>query len=93
MEAQELVEQVAAVLGGGLSPIYTDEPPRPLLICHRVWLAAGDARAGEAIETVHAELQANVARADDEATRIGMLRNVALSREIVAAWEAARAQG
>ena len=81
------VEVLAGALGHHLHPFLPAPPPLPL--------DAAQAALGEVgrDEGMHAQLQAGAARAGDEATRIGMLRDVALNREIVAAWEAARARG
>ncbi len=91
-QARQAAEDIAAALASGLSLNNAEEPLRALLACHRVWLAAGDARADDAITTAHAQLQARAARAGDAATRVGMLRDVALNREIVAACETAQAK-
>ena len=90
-EAQQWVEKIAAALATGLSLATTDDVLRPRLACHRVWAAAGDARAAEAIDTARAELQALVAKAGDEDARLSILENVPLHREIVAAWAAQQA--
>ncbi|MEO8133767.1 MAG: hypothetical protein ABI831_07315, partial [Betaproteobacteria bacterium] len=89
--ALELTERVATDLVGGLPMSSTDEPLFPRLLCYRVWAAAGDPRAASALETVHGELQALAARAGDEDTRVSILENVPLHREIVAAWAARQA--
>ena len=89
-QAQALAEQIAAQIAGGLSLAATEEPQYPHLACHRVWAASGDPRAGAAIATAHAELQALVAGVGQEELRTSILSNIPLHREIVAAWEAAR---
>lgn len=88
-QAQRLVEQIAVEQAAGLSFASIDEPLFPLLACHRVWAACGDGRAMQAIDTAYAELHATAARSGDEATREGILNGITLSREIVAAWQAA----
>ena len=88
-QALPLVDQIALAMAGGLSLAATEDVQRPRLACHLVWAAAGDARAKEEIDKAHGELLAWAARAGDEASRISMLENIRLNREIVAAWQAA----
>ncbi|MEO7336909.1 MAG: tetratricopeptide repeat protein, partial [Caldimonas sp.] len=90
-EAGQLVEKINADLEAGLSLAATDDVLSPRLACHRVWAATGDPRAAEAINTAHAELQALVAKSGDEDTRLSILENVLLHREIIAAWAAQQA--
>ncbi|MBL8342230.1 MAG: AAA family ATPase [Rubrivivax sp.] len=88
--AQALAEQVEAALATGLSLANTEDLLRPRMACHRVWAAAGDPRARAALEAAHAELQAMTARAGGEETQVGIRHNIALHREIAAAWAATR---
>jgi predicted ATPase/class 3 adenylate cyclase len=86
--ALQVVEQVAAALASGLSLAATEDLLRPRMACHRVWAAAGDPRAAAALQAAHAELQALTARAGGEDTQLGIQHNIALHREIAAAWAA-----
>ena len=87
-QALALAEQIAADIAGGLSLAATEDPQYPHLACHRIWAASGDARAGAAIASAHAELQALAARVGQEELRASILNNIPLHREIVAAWRA-----
>ncbi|MBL8325414.1 MAG: AAA family ATPase [Rubrivivax sp.] len=89
-QAQQLAEQVEAALAAGLSLANTEDLLRPRMACHRVWAAAGDPRAKAALEAAHAELQSMTARAGGEETQVGIRHNIALHREIAAAWAALR---
>ena len=90
-EAIAGAERIAADLKAGLSLAATDDALAPRLSCHRIWAAAGDARAQPAIDAAYAELQARAARADDEDMRTSILENIPLHRQIVAAWRQAKA--
>ncbi len=87
-QASALAEQIATDIAGGLSLAATEDPQYPHLACHRVWATSGDTRAGAAIATAHAELQALAARVGQEGLRASILNNIPLHREIVAAWRA-----
>ena len=89
-DARAGAERVAAELDAGLSTASIDEPLKPRWACHRVWRAAGDARAGAAIDAAHAALQAEAAHLDEGEMRRGFLENVPLHRAIVADWQANR---
>ena len=84
------VERIAADLAAGLSLENTEDTLRPQLICHRVWVAAGDAHAALAIEAAYAELQTRAAKVLDDELRHGVLEKIAMHREVAAAWRAQR---
>ena len=86
-EAQAGAERIAAELDAGLSTGSINEPLKPRWACHRVWRAAGDARAGAAIDEAHAALQGEAAHLEDGEMRRGFLENVPLHRAIVADWQ------
>ena len=85
--ALELVERllVARTSPEGIEGAYAR---LVLFTCQRVLAHAGDSRAVELLESVHAELQARAATITDAALRRSFLDNVPLHREIVAAWTA-----
>ena len=89
-KAQAVTERIAAELDAGLSTGSIDEPLKPLWACHRIWRAAGDARAGAAIDEAHAALQTAAAHLDEGEMRRGFLETVPLHRAIVADWQASR---
>jgi len=79
-------ERIEADLAAGLSLASTEEGLTPHMICHRIWAAAGDARAPSALATAHTALQAMAARVGDDELRTCVLENIPLHRDIVAAW-------
>ena len=89
-EAQAGAARIAAELDAGLSTGSISEPLKPRWAFHRVWRAAGDARAGATIDAAHAALQAEAAHLDEGEMRRGFLENVPLHRAIVADWQASR---
>lgn len=90
-EAIAGAERIAADLKAIPSLAMTDDALAPRLICHRIWAAVGDERAVATINDAHAELQTWAARAGDEDTRISILENIPLHRQVVSAWRRANA--
>jgi class 3 adenylate cyclase len=64
-----------------------------LLTCHQVLARAADPRAGELLDSAHADLQARAATIADAALRESFLGNVPQHREIVAAWRRSKTGG
>ena len=89
-EAKTVAERIAAELDAGLSTGSIDEPLKPRWACHRVWRAAGDARAGAAIEEAYAALRTEAAHLHEGEMRRGFLEDVPLHRAIVADWQESR---
>ena len=58
--------------------------------CHSVLATAGDARARDWLARAHAALERQAATIADPALRDGLLRNIPVHAEIVAAWAARR---
>ena len=87
--ALELVETLMAARAGpeGVEGAYAR---LVLFTGQRVLGDAGDSRAAQLLEEVHAELQARAATITDAALRRSFLDNVPLHREIVSAWTAHR---
>jgi tetratricopeptide (TPR) repeat protein len=85
--ALELVERllVASTSPEGIEGAYAR---LVLFTCQQVLAHAGDSRAVELLESVHAELQTRAATISDDSLRRSFLDNVPLHREIVAAWSA-----
>ena len=85
--ALELVERllVASTSPEGIECAYAR---LVLFTCQQVLAHAGDSRAVELLESVHAELQTRAATISDDSLRRSFLDNVPLHREIVAAWSA-----
>ncbi len=64
----------------------TMEPLRTHLTCYQVLAAAGDFRAAQVLSQAYDELMARASTIEEEALRRSYLENVAVNREIVAAW-------
>lgn len=65
-----------------------DVPSRVYMTCYRVLQANGDPRAETILTTAYRLLQERAARIEEEALRRSFLENVAVHREIVAAYRA-----
>jgi hypothetical protein len=66
----------------------TLEPLRVTLTCYRVLDAAGDPRQTKILTEAYRHLQERATAIDDEELRRSYLENVAVNRELLAAWEA-----
>ncbi len=86
--ARDAAERVAALLTQELPLADTDDSEYPAWICYCVWQASGDARAAPQLKALHERLMASAARIEDPELRRGLLEDVPLSRDIVAAWDA-----
>ncbi len=80
---EPLLEQLTVADGGGETHNMAIR-----LTCHRVLLAASDARAGDVLARAHAALQHRGASIGDAALRQSFLFSVPENRAIVDAWEA-----
>jgi tetratricopeptide (TPR) repeat protein len=88
-QAQEYTQKILAYLEINPSLEGAEEPMRIYLTCYRVLQASpteGE-RAQEILHTAHRLLQERAAKISDEQMRRVFLRNVAVHREIGAAWE------
>ncbi len=90
-QAQGYVEEILRFAhGGGLAG--TEEPLWVYLTCYQVLEANQDPRARSLLAEAFRVLQERAAHFPDEETRRRFLENVAVHREIVAAWQAARTE-
>ena len=87
-EARAWAERTAQAIAGVASLFGIDEPTWPSLVCHRVWLALGDARAPSALQRAHTDLLTMADRAGDAVLRNGILHDVPMHREVLLAWQA-----
>jgi tetratricopeptide (TPR) repeat protein len=71
----------------------TSEPMRVCLTIYEVLSAAEDPRADEILIAAHSQLQEQVAKIGDEGMRPSFLKNVAIHREIVAAYQRLQCRG
>lgn len=81
-------ERAAGHLSGAAPDARRRRPAWPLLVCHRVWAAAGDPRAEAALDEAYAEVQALASEVGDDEGRRGVLEGVPAHREVIAAWRA-----
>ncbi len=85
--AQEYGREILPSLLGGSSGGF-EQPGRVALACYRALQAAGDPRAGSALEAAHDWLQARYKGIWNPAWRTSFLHNVMAHKEISLAWEA-----
>ena len=86
--ALDWAERTAQAIAGLAWLTGIEAPSWPSLVCHRVWQRLGDGRAQAALERAHRELMRIADRAGDAALRQGILYDIPLHREVLAAWEA-----
>jgi predicted ATPase/DNA-binding SARP family transcriptional activator/Tfp pilus assembly protein PilF len=85
-DAKTQVEEILDYLEAD-TPKGVDEPFLIYLTCYRVLQAAQDSRAREILTTAHHLLQERAAKIANEEMRHSFLENVAVHREIIAAFE------
>jgi hypothetical protein len=97
-DSRAAMQALAPLLARGARVSANDNPLEgaefPRLIewtCHRVLASAGEPSAAEWLARAHEALQAQAATIGDAALRQCFLCNIPAHREIVAAWDAARA--
>jgi len=90
-QARDHVEEMLGFLG---QPVLqaAKEPWRICLTCYQVLLATKDPRAGEVLRDAYHALQQQAERIPDPALQRSFLQNVAVHRELAAAYEALREQ-
>jgi predicted ATPase/class 3 adenylate cyclase len=86
-QAQVLVEEILDYVGANTLD-GADERLRVYLTCYQVLHAAQDSRAEAVLSTTYTLLQEQAAKIEEEALRRSFLENVAVNREIVAAYQA-----
>jgi predicted ATPase/class 3 adenylate cyclase len=86
-QAQTQVEVVLEHIDAGGNFEGADEPLRIYLNCYIVLKASAHPRASEILQTAHQALQARVNNLKDENTRQVFIENIAINREIRAAWQ------
>lgn len=85
-QAKTRVAEILAYLEEESTLDGTEEPLRVYLTCYQVLQVTQDPRARDVLNTAHHLLQERAARIEDEELRRSFLENVAVHREIIAAY-------
>jgi len=88
--ARHWAERAHEAAGSGESLYAVEDPTWVPVVCHRVWHRCGDARAPAALAQAYRHLQSLLKRVDTEEER-QTIQSARLHREVLAAWEAAKA--